>query len=125
MNSNSGIDAVEQNLLGTYPIGAPFADAARMLGFRSTAAAYTARCRGTFPVRVTRIGAGLAVRTSDLIDYLRTGQNQATPREVRREIQPHHAGRPTKSEQVEAQRRHLTVRELRAQSSLEIGGERK
>lgn len=112
-----GMKAVEKNLLEKYPVAVPFAAVAAMLQYRSTAAAYTAKARGTFPVKVDRLGAGLAVRTANMIDYLRGGVRQA-PHDYAAKPVRKGVGRPTRVEQVEAQRRGISVRELRSQTSI-------
>lgn len=117
----NGLAAVTQHLLDKYPISVPFRTTASMLGYKSVKAAYTAKCRGTFPLNVTRAGAGLSVMTADVIDYVTTQRRPDTPKEVQREIKPH-VGRPTKSESIEAKNRGLTVPELRAQASITLGG---
>lgn len=108
----NGIEAVETNLLDKYPVCIPFAAAAAMLGYKTVGAGYTAKCRGSFPLAAGRVGAGLAIKTSDLINFLRSGERSAAGGG---EGSKKSAGRPTKKEQIEAARRGLTVRELRAQ----------
>lgn len=114
----TGLDVVILNLLGKHPLTVPLIAAGTMLGYKSANAIYAAKCRGTFPLMVGRTGAGLSVKTADLIDCIQ-GCRPVTPNEVRRNAKPH-AGRPTKSESLEAARRNITVKELRAQSSIEL-----
>lgn len=116
-SSGTGADAVVRNLLDMHPATIPFADACKILGFPTTQAGYAARARGTFPVVACRIGAGLSVRTSVMIDYVLHGERHIA---TGRRANAAKCGRPTKSESVEATRRGITIRELRAQKSIKL-----
>lgn len=72
---------------------------------------------GTFPLPLVETPVGRMVRVTDIASYL-DSLEPIMPIKVEREPKP--KGRPTKVEQVEAQRRHLTVPELRAQRSLGV-----
>lgn len=76
------------------------------------------RCSSkTFPLPLVETPVGRMVRVTDIASYLdslESIQPQLKP------AAPAGRGRPTKAEQVEAQRRGITVRELRAQRSLEV-----
>lgn len=96
-----------------------------VLSFLSTAAhigytpdaAYVARQRRIFPVRVRQIGGKLVCFAADIQEYLRTGNSQAhlsVP--ALKKVVTVRAGRPTKRETLEAVRNGLSVRELRAQT---------
>jgi len=90
--------------------------AATRIGY-SSAAAYVARRRSIFPIRVRQIGSKLVCFESDLQEYLRTGTSQAhlsVP--ALKKIVEVKAGRPTKRESLEAARKGLTVPQLRAQA---------
>ena len=87
---------------------------------QSRQSSYNQVSSGRFPVPlvVDHLNRKM-VRLSDLAAYLDGMQTiQPLPAEPRK--QPKTLGRPTKTEQVEAGRRGLTVQELRAQSR--IGG---
>lgn len=78
-------------------------------------AAYVARSRGIFPVRVRQIGGKLVCFSSDLNDYLSTGVSQAhlsVPALKNFEVK---TGRPTKRETLRASALGLSVTALRAQ----------
>ena len=105
---------VINSILATGKAQLSFLKTAEILGF-STEGAYTSRVRGQFPVRTRQLGKRLVVFTSDLISYLETGISQAeqsVPQIIRAfKIK---TGRPTKREQLTAQKLGLTVKELRA-----------
>jgi hypothetical protein len=93
----------------------PFVLVAEQIGY-TPAAAYVARSRGIFPVRVRQIGGKLVCFESDFREYLCTGESQAflsvPPLKKKVEVKK---GRPTKRESLEAARRGLSVKELRIQ----------
>lgn len=120
-NLGCGIDAVAANLIKEHPISMALVEAGMYLGFPTSGSCYVARSRHEFPVRVTRTGAGLRVMTHDLLDYVKSGVSQATPRQGAVAAARAGAGRPRKSEQVKALAMGLSVPELRAQSSI-VGG---
>jgi len=93
----------------------PFLKAARTLGYPSDDAAYIARKRGQFPVRVRQVGKRLVVFTSDLISYLTNGETQAEQSvpQLKRTFAVR-TGRPTKRESIQAAAAGLTVKQLRA-----------
>ncbi len=95
-----------------------FSEVAQSLGFPTAAAAYVARKRGLFPVRVRRIGGKLICFKSDYDEYLATGDSQAhlSVPTIKRALM-NKAGRPTKRESINAVAAGLTVRELRSQSA--------
>lgn len=101
-----------------------FTEAAQIVFNKSPEAAYAERARGTFPVRVRLHGKRLVVFTSDLIEYLETGENQAEQSvALIRKTFKVKTGRPAKSESLEATRRGIiTVTELRAQASIKLEG---
>lgn len=71
-----------------------FATAAKEIGFRTVAAAHTARARGQFPLAVVRRGGRIFVTVGELARFA-IGQQEmpaASP--------PRRPGRPTKSEQL-------------------------
>lgn len=117
METNLGFDAVAINLINKHPVSMALGEAGAFLGFPTVGSCYVARSRREFPVRVVRMGSGLRVMTSDLLDFLRTGVSQATPRQGKAVARPG-AGRPRRSEQVQAAAMGLSVRELRAQKPL-------
>lgn len=92
-------------------------EAAR-LGY-APGAAYVARRRGTFPVRVCLIGKKLVCFQTDHDEYIRTRESQAhlsvPPIKPLPRVK---SGRPTKREELEAKRRGLSIKELRAQQSI-------
>jgi len=69
---------------------------------------------GTFPLPLVKTSTGHMVRVSDIADYI----DALEP--IKPIAKPLHGGvgRPTKAEQVEAQRRGISVPEMRAQRSL-------
>lgn len=70
---------------------------------------------GTFPLPLVETPVGRMVRVADIAAYL----DSLTPiMPIKAEGEPKPKGRPTKEEQVEAKRRHISVPELRAQRSL-------
>ena len=95
----------------------PFSEVAESLSYPTVAAAYIARARGIFPVRVRQLGSKLVCFQSDVEAYLRTGESQAhlsvctSKKKARVKV-----GRPTKPESIKAASLGLSVRELRAQS---------
>lgn len=118
---------VINSILATGKAQLSFLKTAEILGF-STEGAYTSRVRGQFPVRTRQIGKRLICFTSDLIAYLETGESQAeqsVPQIVRAfKVK---TGRPTRREQLIAEKLGLTVKELRAmpQNSVKsvVGGD--
>lgn len=70
---------------------------------------------GTFPIPLVETAVGRMVRVADIAAYL-DSLEPVMPIKAKGEPKP--KGRPTKEEQVEAQHRHITVPELRAQRSL-------
>lgn len=111
---------VISKIIQHQPAVLDFVAAAAILGF-SPESAYAQRARGTFPVRVRQHGKRLVVFTSDLVAYLETGENQAEQSAALiRKTYKVRTGRPTKREALEASRRGLTVKELRAQAALKI-----
>lgn len=72
---------------------------------------------GTFPIPLVETAVGRMVRVVDIAAYL-DSLEPIMPIKV--EGGPKPKGRPTKTEQVEAKRRGITVPELRAQRSLEV-----
>lgn len=112
-------------MFGTTVISTPqdvnsFQTTAVRLGF-TPAAAYVARRREIFPIRVRQIGSKLVCFESDIQEYLRTGKSQAhlSVPAIKKVVEVK-TGRPNKRESLEAARRGLSVKELRAQSK--IGG---
>ena len=98
-----------------------FHKAAALLSY-SYDAAYVARKRGQFPVRVRTRGGTLVVFTSDLILYLKTGESQAklsVP--LRKKIYTARTGRPSKRELIEAEKLGLSVREMREVTRKKLG----
>lgn len=74
---------------------------------------------GTFPLPLVETPVGRMVRVTDIASYLGSLEPiQPQPKPAA----PDARGRPTKVEQVEAQRRGITVPELRAQRALELEG---
>lgn len=70
---------------------------------------------GTFPIPLVETAVGRMVRVTDIAAYL----DSLTPiMPINAEGESKHKGRPTKEEQVEAQRRGITVPELRTQRRL-------
>lgn len=113
---------VVNNILQHQPAVLDFIGAAAVIG-KSQEAAYAERARGTFPLRVRQHGKRLVVFTSDLIQYLETGKSQAEQSApLIRKTYKVRIGRPTKPEALEAARRGLSVRELRAQAKLGVEG---
>ena len=99
-----------------------FHKAAALLSY-SYDAAYVARKRGQFPVRVRTRGGTLVVFTSDLIVYLQTGESQAelsVP--LLQRIHTARTGRPSKRESMEAEKLGLSVKDMRAAMSRKLGG---
>lgn len=123
----TGLELVISNILQQHPGRMPFCAAARIIGYPTTASAHTARARGTFPIRTRAECSRLVVFTSDLVEYLQSGKSQArlSCASIKKSFKVK-TGRPGKREQLEAARRGLSVKELRAQRSLhlqiQIGG---
>lgn len=93
-------------------------EAGRLLN-QSRQSTYNQVCNGRFPIPlvVDHLNRKM-VRLTDLAAYIDgMAAIQPLPPEPRKNDLP--KGRPTKEEQVEAQRRGITVPELRAQRSLE------
>ncbi|MDP1871717.1 MAG: hypothetical protein Q8K61_08820 [Gallionella sp.] len=87
--------------------------AASRIGY-SSAAAYVARRRSIFPIRVRQIGSKLVCFESDIQEYLRTGESQAclsVP--AIKKVVAVKTGRPKMAESLEAGRKGLTVTQLR------------
>lgn len=101
----------------------PFLKVAAILGY-SGDAAYTSRVRGLFPVRVRQVGKRLVCFTSDLISYLETGESQSATSvpQITRKFKVK-TGRPTRREQLVAEKMGVTVKQLRASGSeVVLGG---
>ena len=99
-----------------------FHKAAALLSY-SYSAAYVARMRGQFPVRVRSRGETLVVFTSDLILYLQTGESQAelsVP--LLQKIHTAQTGRPSKRESIAAEKLGLSVKEMREAARKKLGG---
>lgn len=115
---STGVALVNKSIIEKYPAQMSFVTSGAILGI-TPAACYVLRSRGRYPVRVRQQGGRLVVFTSDQIDYLNTGISQAElsvkPIRKSRKIK---TGRPTKREELEAKARGLSVKELRAQSTL-------
>ena len=80
---------------------------------------YNRLVAGRFPLPVVQTGFGKMVRLSDLsefIDNLNSPSPAITPAATAAPVKGR--GRPSKAETIEAARRGMSVRELRAQSSL-------
>lgn len=75
---------------------------------------YNSLCQGNFPVSTVDTRMGRMVRTTDLAHYI----DSLTPIPPKQKSTKGRIGAPTKAERVEAQRRGITVRELRAQRNL-------
>lgn len=113
---------VISNILQHQPAVLDFIGAASIIG-KSSEAAYAERARGMFPLRVRQHGKRLVVFLSDLIKYLETGESQAEQSaSLFRKTYKGKTGRPTKPEALEASRRGLTVKELRAQANIKLEG---
>lgn len=98
-----------QLLLARFPgaVQIPFSSAATAIGM----AVQTGRnqlVRGTFPVRTIKLGGRRMVRLDDLAKYLDGAARTSGESGKRR-------GAPTKEERLEAKRRGVSVRELRAE----------
>lgn len=112
---------VIRNILQQNSAVLEFTKAARIAFDKSPSAAYAERARGDFPVRVRQHGKRLVVFTSDLVHYLETGESQAEQSApLIRKTYKVKTGRPTKRESLSAKAHGLTVRELRAQSSIKL-----
>lgn len=94
-----------------------FLKAAKILGLTEQAA-YSSRSRGTFPIKTRQVGKRLVVFTSDLISYLQTGESQSSSSvpQIARQFKVR-TGRPTRREQLTAEKMGLTVKQLRASGS--------
>lgn len=118
------------NILALGVAQLQFLKAAQLLSYKSDDAAYIARKRCQFPVRVRQVGKRLVVFVSDLINYLETGENQADKSvpQIKRTFVVR-TGRPSKRESLQAAAAGLTVKELRASGSKAVkaaaGGGRK
>jgi len=73
-----------------------FATAASEIGYASSAAAYTARARGKFPLRVATRSGALVVTVVEIARFATT----AEPTAAAAAAGPRRAGRPTKTEQM-------------------------
>ena len=127
-SNSTGLELVISNILARHPVQLSITEAGKIIGFLTRSAVLTARARGTYPLRVRERGEKLVVFTSDLIDYLVTGESQSSlsvPLRKRARKPSKTTGRPTKPETLEAQRLGLSVRELRAQHALELVGSTK
>lgn len=110
------VNPVISNIIQHQPAILDFVAAAAIIG-KSSEAGYAERARGTFPLRVRLHGKRLVVFLSDLIAYLETGESQAEQSAALiRKTYKVRTGRPTRPEALEAARRGITVRELRAQA---------
>ncbi|HCI53137.1 MAG TPA: hypothetical protein DE312_07485 [Gallionella sp.] len=98
-----------------------FSEVSQSLGFPTVAAAYVARKRGIFPVRVRLIGCKLVCFLSDLEEYLITGESQSSlsVRAICKQKTHGKKGRPSKSESIAAQKMGLTVSQMRASKRVE------
>jgi len=108
-----------QSLFDRYPGALVIkpTEAGRLLN-QSRQSTYNQVCNGRFPIPmvVDHLGRKM-VRITDLADYIDSMTAiQPAPTQLRKAEKPQ--GRPTKVEQVEAQRRGITVPELRAQRNL-------
>lgn len=115
----SSTEQVIAQILAQQQAQTTFQKVGEILGYPSHNAAYIARRTGTFPVRVRRIGSRLVVFTADLIDYLQTGESQASQSvelKPRKNNYKPRSGRPSKRESLEAQRLGVSVKELRARA---------
>lgn len=74
-----------------------FEEAAQALAFRHIKTAYTARRRGTFPVRVIDLGGRLGCTVADLAEFLTTGVQQ---KDIPSAPQRKKPGRPTNAERA-------------------------
>lgn len=123
VNTTPTDNPVISNILATNSAVLEFTRAAQIAFGKSPSAAYAERARGTFPVRVRQHGKRLVVFTSDLIQYLQTGESQAEQSApLIRKICKVKTGRPSKRESIDANARGLSIRELRAQRALQLGG---
>lgn len=118
--NETGIDAVVAGLVAKHPVSGSMVEFGNYIGYPTAGAVYVAKSRGEFPLRVIRTGAGLRVMTSDLIDFIRTGISQSEKRLAPAQYKG--VGRTTKAEEMEAAARGITVRELRAQAVMNLGG---
>lgn len=73
-----------------------FATAAAEIGYRTRGAAYTARARGQFPLRVETRSGALVVTIVELARFATT----AEPTAAAPAAGPRRPGRPTKTEQM-------------------------
>lgn len=111
------VNPVISHILQQHSAILEFTRAAKIAFNKSPSAAYAERSRGTFPVRVRQHGKRLVVFTSDLIQYLESGESQANQSvALIRKTYKVRTGRPSKRETLEALKRQLSVKELRAQS---------
>ena len=91
-----------------------FKSAAAILGY-SSGAAYVARRRQIFPIRVRQIGGKLVCFQADINEYLLNGETQChlSVPALRNQVK-YKTGRPKKHESLEAMVQGITVKELRA-----------
>lgn len=109
-------------ILAAHPVKSSFTEAATKYLNYTAAAAYSARKRGVFPVRVRAEGEKLVVFTADLIAYIESGESQAELSAPQLKTKYHRTarqyevktGRPTKRESLEAAKLGVSVKELRA-----------
>lgn len=114
---NPVISAILANPTAIYG----FSECAAFLGY-SPAAAYVARSRNIFPVRVRTLGQRLIVFKSDLVEYLKTGESQASQSvPAIRKGWKVKIGRPSKRESISAANLRISVKALR-QRTLAGGG---
>lgn len=94
-----------------------FEQAAAVLKFPTSKAAYTARRRGRFPCKVICTGTKLSVSVVELARFCETGlpASQTLPIQQNRSHVGRRGGRPSKAEQVQAAALGISVKELRAQ----------
>lgn len=124
MDANvKGIDVVISKVVEEHPVAIPLLKAGQYIGLMTAGAVYTSWFRGKFPLKITNLGGGHGmVMTGDMIDFLRTGESQASQnvrvKRVPSLIKSTGAGRPTKVLQAEAKRLNLSVCEYRAQQNL-------
>jgi hypothetical protein len=114
----TGLAVVISNILTKHPVQLDFVECGAIINY-TPAACYVARSRRLFPVRVRKQGGRLICCTADLIDYINNGVSQAelSVKPIRKACRAQ-SGRPTKREQLEARTKGLSVKELRAQTSL-------
>lgn len=119
---NDAVEMVINNLVNQYPISIPLGQAGAMLNMNTMGAIYSSKHRGDFPLRITSAGGRGIVLTSDMINFLRTGESQShlNKKKVKVKVKDEQSGgRPRKEETVEAARLGITVPQLRAQLKAE------